>query len=217
MKDLDIFTTDLFPYLEGEELKGSTLTLTINDIRQEKMKSHKGKDEKKWVLYFQETRKGFVINKTNAKRLAVLYGKMTGGWHGKKITLYTEEVKAFGETHNSLRVAEAAPTNGNGEMTLEKLLGTLEKVARIKGFYGTSSIMACRPKSSTAPAPDDTEGWRQLFVDARDYAFEQLDQAIREGEVSPDQIPMSETEAVRSAAADDLEEQFPEIYNDKSG
>ncbi|KKK73438.1 hypothetical protein LCGC14_1816530, partial [marine sediment metagenome] len=29
MKDFDIFTTDLFPYLEGEELKGSTLTLTI--------------------------------------------------------------------------------------------------------------------------------------------------------------------------------------------
>lgn len=186
MKDIDIFMTDLFPYLEGEELKGSTLTLTIKDIRQEKMQSQKGKEESKYVLYFKENRKGFVLNKTNAKRLAVLYGKMTGGWHGKQVTLYTEEVKAFGETHNALRVAEAAPNNGNDEMTPAKLLAHIEKDDRIKGFYNSpDAIMACRPKSSSAPAPDDTEGWRQLFVDARDYAFEQLDQAAGDGKISP--------------------------------
>jgi hypothetical protein len=177
VKDINIFMTDLFPYLEGEELKEDTLTLTIKDIRQEKMKSHKGKDENKYVLYFQESSKGFVLNKTNAKRIAVLYGKMTGGWVGKQITLYTEEVQAFGEFHNALRVAEAAPENGNGEMTLAKLLKNLDKVERIRGFYSPSSIMACRSKGAEPPAPDDTDGWRQLFVDARDYAFGQLDQS----------------------------------------
>lgn len=105
----------------------------------------------------------------------------------------------------------------NDEMTPAKLLAHIEKDDRIKGFYNSpDAIMACRPKSSSAPAPDDTEGWRQLFVDARDFAFGQLDQAIREGQVSPDQIPMSEAEVVRSAAADDLEDEFPEICADQS-
>jgi len=212
MKDFDIFTTDLFPYLEGEELKGSTLTLTIRDIRQEKMQSHKGKEESKYVLYFRETSKGLVLNKTNAKRVAVLHGKKTGGWADKKITLYTEEVRAFGETHNALRVAVAIPSNGNGEMTLEKLLVNLNKVERIRGFYGPfSPIMDCRSKGAELPPPDDTEGWRQLFVDARDHAFEQLDKAVEDEKIPPDQIPMSESEAVSSAMdeAEVTEEEIP--------
>jgi hypothetical protein len=207
MKDFDIFTTDLFPYLEGEEIKDKTLTLTIKDVRQEKMQSHKGKEESKYVLYFRETSKGFVLNKTNAKRIAILHGKMTGGWADKQITLYTEEVKAFGETHNALRVALATPSNGNGngEMTLEKLLANLNKIERVRGFYGPSSpIMACRSAGAELPPADDMEGWRQLFVDARDHALGQLNRAIEDGKISPDQIPMSETEAV-SSAMDEVE------------
>ena len=205
MKDFDIFTTDLFPYLEGEEIKGTNLTLTIRDIRQEKMQSHKGKEESKYVLYFRETSKGLVLNKTNAKRIAVLHGKKTGGWADKKITLYTEEVRAFGETHNALRVAVAIPSNGNGEMTLEKLLVNLNKVERIRGFYGPfSPIVDCRSAGAELPPADDMEGWRQLFVDARDHAFEQLDKAVEDEKIPPDQIPMSESEAV-SSAMDEVE------------
>ena len=210
MKDFDIFTTDLFPYLEGEELKGSTLTLTIRDIRQEKMQSHKGKEESKYVLYFRETSKGLVLNKTNAKRIAVLHGKKTGGWADKKITLYTEEVRAFGETHNALRVAVAIPSNGNGEMTLEKLLANLNKVLRIRGFYNpSSSIMDCRSRGAELPPPDDTEGWRRLFVDARDHAFEQLDKAVEDEKIPPDQIPMSESEAVSSMDEVEVDKEIP--------
>lgn len=211
MKDFDIFATDLFPYLEGEEIKGANLTLTIRDIRREKMKSRKGQEENKWVLYFQETHKGFVVNKTNAKSIAVLHGKMTGGWVGKQIMLYTEKLEAFGETHNALRVALATPSNGNGngngngKMTLEKLLINLDKVERIRGFYNpSSSIMDCRSKGAELPPSDDTDGWRQLFVDARNHAFEQLDRAIEDGKIPPAQTAMSETEAV-SSATDEVE------------
>lgn len=109
MRDINIFDTDMFPYLEGEELLNKTLTLTIKDIRPEKLRNNAGKEETKEVLFFIESPKGFVLNKTNAKRIATLYGKQTGGWEGKQITLYTEPVKAFGETHNALRVAPAIP------------------------------------------------------------------------------------------------------------
>lgn len=94
----------------------------------------------------------------------------------------------------------------NGEMTLAKLLVYLDKVERIRGFYNpSSSIMACRSKGAELPPPDDTEGWQQLFVEARDYAFEQLDRVIEDRQ-TPDQTPMSETEAV-SSAIDEVEDE----------
>ena len=92
------------------------------------------------------------------------------------------------------------PTSQNNKMTLEKLLANLNKVGRIRGFYGPSSpIMDCRSKGTELPSPDDTDGWRQLFVDARDHAFGQLDRAVEDGKIPPAQIPMSEPEAVGSA------------------
>lgn len=109
MRDINIFDTDMFPYLEGEELLNKTMTLTIQDIKSEKLRNNAGKEEAKEVLYFKESQKGFVLNKTNAKRIAQLYGKTTGAWAGKQITLYTEKVQAFGESHNALRVAPAVP------------------------------------------------------------------------------------------------------------
>ena len=102
-------------------------------------------------------------------------------------------------------------SNGDGEMTLEKLLANLNKVERIRGFYGPfSPIMDCRSEGAELPPPNDMEGWRQLFVDARDHAFEQLDRAVEDEKIPPDQIPMSESEAV-SSAMDEVEVTEEEI------
>ncbi len=120
MRDINIFETNLFPYLEGEELQDRTLTLTIRDIKPEKLRNSAGKEEAKEVLFFAETSKGFVLNKTNAKRIAVLYGKQTGAWTGQRITLYTEPVQAFGETHNALRVAPAIPDGSKPDPEIAK-------------------------------------------------------------------------------------------------
>jgi hypothetical protein len=199
MKNINIFDTEMFPYLEGAALKGSTLTLTIRDIRIEEMKSHKSKKEEKHVLYFRENAKGFVLNKTNAKRIAQMYGPTTGAWEGKPITLYTEQVQAFGETHNALRVAverihNSAPTNG--DMSLDKMLTLLRKVevSGMATFYDKpEDILACRAKGAPLPAADDVEGWRNLFTDARDYAIDRINEAVERGDVS-DQLSMSEAE-----------------------
>lgn len=95
-------------------------------------------------------------------------------------------------------------SNGN-EMTLAKLLTELNRVERIKGFYSKpDEIMACRSKGAESPDADDIEGWRQLFEDARNYAFEQLDRVIEDRRITPDQTPMSETEVV-SSAMDEVE------------
>jgi len=92
------------------------------------------------------------------------------------------------------------PTSQNGGMTLAKLLINLNKVERIRGFYNLSSIMACRSKGAESPDAGDTEGWRQLFVDARDYALEQADRAVEDQKIS------YEDEAeVASSATDKIE------------
>jgi len=218
MMNVNIYDTEIFPYLEGEALVGSTLSLTIRDIKIEEMKSHKGQKESKYVLYFKENRKGFVLNKTNAKRIAMLHGPLTAGWEGKQITLCTEEVKAFGETHNALRVVEIAPPT-NGDMGLAKLLGLLKKVEvpGMAGFYEfPNDILACRAKSAPLPAVDDVEGWRVLFVDARDFAIDRINEAVERGDLSPDQLTLTPAEL---SAMDEIEaeENAQHVTPDASG
>lgn len=202
MRDINIFNTEMFPYLEGEEVKGSTLTLTITDIRPEKMKSHAGKDQAKEVLYFKETKKGFVLNKTNSKRVSRMYGRQTGQWEGKKITLCTEEVAAFGEVHDALRVVPGAVSAD--WMDLETMWGKLNRVQGIEGFYqAIEDVTACREEGTGLPASDDMDGWRTFFKAARDYAMDQVSQAL-------------ESEGPTQVLEDDLEVQFPEIFEDQS-
>jgi hypothetical protein len=108
MMNVNIYDTNIFPYLEGEALVDSLMVLTIYKIVVENLQGHGGKKEEKYVLYFKENPKGFVLNKTNAKRIAQMHGDMTGDWAGKQITLTTERVNAFGETHNAIRVVPGA-------------------------------------------------------------------------------------------------------------
>jgi len=211
MRNINIFDSDMFPYMEGEAVKDKTVTLTIKDIRSEVLQGTGGRKETKEVLYFRETTKGFVLNKTNAKRIAQMYGAMTGGWEGKQITLTTEPVQAFGELHNALRVVPGVVSAPQGDeakkMDLEMLWSQLDRVKRISGFYETpAAIMACRPKSSELPAPDDTDGWRMLYVDARDFALAEISKAIEEDDISSDEVP-EKTE---------LEELYPDILGDEA-
>jgi hypothetical protein len=113
-------------------------------------------------------------SKVSDKAFYKLYTTLT------KYFLRTTFLISSGEEIDSDADTPIVNKRQNDNMTLEKLLINLDKVERIRGFYSPSSIMACRPRGAEPPAPDDTEGWRNLFVDARDHAFNQLDQ---------DQIP----------------------------
>lgn len=231
MKNINIFGTGMFPYLEGEEIKGGTLTLTIRDMKTEELKSHKGAKENKEVLYFSESQKGFVLNKTNAKRIAQMYGAMTGEWEGKQITLTTEEVQAFGESHNALRIVPGAIGQPCQTMNLDELLIMLNKVERIEHFYSSPhDVLRCRPKQDPVPNPDDIDGWRVLFEDARNYAIGEVERMVEEGVISPDevpksdpmkfQVPMPEAMVVETASeveetGSDLEDLYPDIFSEE--
>lgn len=109
----------LFPYIEGDMLYGKKdQHLTIAAIEIEELPGHNGKMVEKVCVAFRETPKKLVLNKTNAKRIRALHGPETDEWKGKKITLYAEQIKAFGEWMNVVRVRQNAK-NGDKPMPVK--------------------------------------------------------------------------------------------------
>lgn len=110
----------LFPsqYLAAHDLNGKDVVLTIRGLVVEELKTERG-SEKKPVVYFVETQKKaerektdekrLVLNKTNAKLIAEMYGSEVNDWSGKRITVYATSVSAFGKNTEAIRVRPIAP------------------------------------------------------------------------------------------------------------
>lgn len=101
---------EMFPskYLKAADFTEAGETLTIKEIKEERIGQGKDADDK-WVLYFQERDKGLVLNKTNTGIIAALYGDDTDDWEGKLISLYATEVQFQGEMVEAIRVKKKAP------------------------------------------------------------------------------------------------------------
>ncbi|HLE35670.1 MAG TPA: hypothetical protein VI699_00835 [Candidatus Acidoferrales bacterium] len=96
---------DSFPskWLKADDLEGD-MNLTIKGVEQEMLD-----DGPKPVVSFREIEKGLVLNKTNARTIAKLYGVETGAWAGKTITIFPTQVDYRGEQVAAIRVRVAAP------------------------------------------------------------------------------------------------------------
>lgn len=96
---------EVFPskYIKAEDLQGREPTVVIADARMEKLG-----DDQKLILYFQHKEKGMVTNKTNANRIAYMYGDNTDGWIGREIVLCSEFVEFQGRSVKGLRVKPPA-------------------------------------------------------------------------------------------------------------
>lgn len=106
---------ELYPsrWLKSEDIEGET-PVVIKELVFDKMKDEDGKEEEKPVLLFKGVDKGLVLNKTNAQRIAEQHGDETDLWTGKKITLTTESVTAFGKTQWAIRVKPERLVTGKG-------------------------------------------------------------------------------------------------------
>lgn len=108
----------LFPseYVGAWDLGGEDRVVTITHIEMEDlvtMSGKKRKTEAKPTLTFDGKQKRLVLNKTNAKTIAKMYGDDTKKWIGKKITIYATTCEAFGETVECIRIRSDKP-RGNG-------------------------------------------------------------------------------------------------------
>lgn len=89
--------------------QGEERTLTIKTVRQEPVQGSDGKKEECIVVRFAEREKPMIMNKTNLKTIAKLYGSYIEDWTGKRITVYIEKVKAFGDLVEALRIRPKVP------------------------------------------------------------------------------------------------------------
>lgn len=102
-------------YLAAPDLHDKDVTVTIARVQVETLTREDGKEDRP-VVHFEEMlrrpkkdQKRWVLNKTNAKAIAKLYGPETEGWRGKRITLFPSTCKAFGEVVECIRVRPKRP------------------------------------------------------------------------------------------------------------
>lgn len=85
--------------------EGGELVLTIGRIVVEEMEQT---GEEKAVAYFQETKQGLVLNRTNADEMAKLFGTdEMSDWAGRKISLYRTTTRYAGKLVDCLRIRDA--------------------------------------------------------------------------------------------------------------
>ena len=99
----------LFKYLNADMIGPSFWQMTIKGVHHLDVTSDRG-TERKPVIVFDETDKPLILNVTNARAVARLYGADTDGWIGKAITVYTVEVKGKDGPQRRLRVKEPMPS-----------------------------------------------------------------------------------------------------------
>lgn len=82
----------LFPgrFIKAGEFAGKPVTLTIAAVALDELEKDDGHTESKAIVSFVETKRQWVLVKTNAQCLVALWGPDTDAWLGHRVTLYPE-------------------------------------------------------------------------------------------------------------------------------
>lgn len=102
---------NIHEYLKGDYLAAvelppdQVITLEIETVRVIQMEDRKTKRQTdKAVLFFKGEARGWVVSKTNGRRIAAMFGDYTEKWTGKRLSFRREQVSAFGEMVAGIRV-----------------------------------------------------------------------------------------------------------------
>ena len=101
------------------------LVATIREVKLESLEIPGQPMVDKPVVFFEELEKGLVLNKTNGKTIAAMYGNDTDDWAGKPITLYATEVNFQGTMTPCVRIRGKAPKKAPKKPTLKSPPGEL--------------------------------------------------------------------------------------------
>ena len=90
----------------GKYWKAADLTeprlLTISRFEREAMMGNTA--DQKWVLYFEEDRRGLVLNQTNAEAIRTAYGDDSRESIGQRLVLFPTNTELQGRTVECIRV-----------------------------------------------------------------------------------------------------------------
>ncbi len=115
---------------EGEELVAEIETVTSDEI-----KNNKGDKEIVAVVNFKGEFPAMVLNITNTRVIASLYGDLTENWVGKSIQIYATTVSGWGSTVNALRIREFIPQNGIDVSDYEDQLNACMTMGELKNAF----------------------------------------------------------------------------------
>lgn len=90
-----------------DEIGGSVI-YTIRDVTEEEMRDGRMKG----VIWFKETSKGMVLNKTNAVKLTEGYGEESEDLINRQIKISATDVQFSGETVRGMRIQCRKPDSG---------------------------------------------------------------------------------------------------------
>jgi hypothetical protein len=149
-------------YLGAYSLEpGKDMILTIKTVKNEMVQNPDGKKEECMIAIFVEPQKPMIINATNAKVIEKLYKTpYIEEWSGKKIQLFVDKIKAFGDVVEALRIRPKIPTSQEAvpticadcKLTINGVEGrTAEQIAKhTYTKYGRSLCPICATKANEA-------------------------------------------------------------------
>lgn len=129
-------------YIGAYELKeGEDRVVKILKVEAEEVIQAGGKKETCRVATLADGQKPMILNATNSKSIAKLYGADVDGWRGKSITLYASTTQVAGETVECLRIRPTVPgPKMKQPITDEKLAKAIASVEA--GKYSVDKILA---------------------------------------------------------------------------
>ena len=145
------------PYFGEQDFDNldQVITVTIKSYTNENVTNEQG-TKLKGIIRFSENVKPLILNVTNGKSIAKLYGNDIDGWIGKKISLfYDKNVKVAGRRVGGTRVKAPEPETTiqlprcetcGADIRATKSM-TAEQVAQYtKGKYGKALCSPCATK-----------------------------------------------------------------------
>lgn len=130
----------LFPgrFIKAGEFGGNAVTMTMSAVAIEELPSDKG-DQAKGIVSFAETKRKWVLNRTNGECLKAMFGRDTDAWIGKRVTLYPApyegdiaiRVKGSPDIESSMTVEVKLPRKRPYNVTLEKTVPKKSKPVEV--------------------------------------------------------------------------------------
>jgi hypothetical protein len=116
--------------------EGKDVIVTIKSTKKEMVTGANGKKEECFVVYFLDSEKPMILNRTNCRAIEKLYGSpFIEDWGGKKIQLYSATVKAFGDTTDALRVRDFKPNEETDNSDAIKALNECKTLNELQDIY----------------------------------------------------------------------------------
>lgn len=180
----------LFPsrFIKAGEFAGKPVTLTITGVDLEELEKEDGTAKSSPIVSFNETKRQWVLIKTNAQCLVAMWGSDVDGWIGHKVTLVPErDASGLSDSGFCIRVQGSPELTQTIQASIKlprrkpiarKLIPTRRGQAAEVDFDESTGEMHESPQDSDSaaattapPKPLGKAGWKQLAQDAEGFGY----------------------------------------------